>query len=67
MAVKKGAGRRVIVKQVKSHIGRDGITRSALRAIGLGRIGKSKELTVGPEVAGIIRQVCHLVTVDEVK
>jgi large subunit ribosomal protein L30 len=67
MAAKSGAVKRIVVKQIKSQIGRDGTVRDALKALGLGRIGKSKEFNVGPEIVGIIRQVSHLVSIDDVK
>ena len=72
MAAKSGAEKntavkRIVVKQVKSQIGRDVTVRNALKSLGLGRIGKSKEFNVGPEVVGIIRQVSHLVTINDVK
>ena len=40
-------------------------TRGTLRALGLGRIGKTNTLPDRPEIRGMIRHVPHLVTVSE--
>ena len=40
-------------------------TRGTLRALGLGRIGKTNTLPDRPEIRGMIRRVPHLVTVSE--
>ena len=39
-------------------------TRGTLRALGLGRIGKTNTLPDRPEIRGMIRRVPHLVTVS---
>lgn len=54
---------KVIVKQVKSNIGRPESQVKILKALGLGRIGKSKELADTPSVRGMIAKVAHLVEV----
>ena len=64
---KGSAGKKIVVRQVRGMSGHDQRTRRALCALGLGRIGKSREFQVNPALAGIIRQVSHLVTVDEAK
>jgi large subunit ribosomal protein L30 len=51
--------------QVRSSIGQSGRHRGTLRALGLGRIGKTNELDDGPVVAGMLRKVRHLVKVEE--
>ncbi len=51
------------VSQVRSSIGTIPRHRSTLRALGLGRIGKSNVLPDRPEIRGMIAQVTHLVTV----
>lgn len=56
---------KIIVKQIKSLIGRPEEQRKVVKALGLGRIGKSKELTDTPAVRGMIAKVSHLVTVVE--
>jgi large subunit ribosomal protein L30 len=54
------------VVQTKSAIGTRPAHRGTLRALGLGRIGKSKVLPDRPEIRGMIARVPHLVTVEEV-
>ena len=51
--------------QVRSGIGQSQRHRGTLRALGLGRIGKTAEHTDGPVVAGMLRKVRHLVKVEE--
>ena len=52
--------------QVKSAIGTKPVHRGTLRALGLGRIGKTHTLPDRPEIRGMIARVPHLVTVEEV-
>jgi large subunit ribosomal protein L30 len=54
------------VTQVKSSIGSKPKHRGTLRALGLGRIGKSHVLPDRPEIRGMIARVPHLVTVETV-
>lgn len=56
---------KVKVTQVKSQIGNSQRHRGTLRALGLGRIGKSNELEDGPVLAGMLRKVRHLVKVED--
>ena len=51
------------VTQVRSGIGNKPKAIGTLRALGLGRIGKSTEQTVSPELEGKLRHVAHLVSV----
>ena len=53
------------VTQVKSAIGSKPKHRGTLRALGLGRIGKSNTLPDRPEIRGMIARVPHLVQVEE--
>jgi large subunit ribosomal protein L30 len=55
---------RVKVTQVKSQIGESGPHRGTLRALGLGRIGRSAEHDETPVLAGMLRKVRHLVKVE---
>lgn len=55
------------VTQVKSGIGTKPKHRGTLRALGLGRIGRSNVLPDRPEVRGMIARVPHLVKVEEVQ
>ena len=57
---------RLKVTQVRSGIGTKPKHRGTLRALGLGRIGKSNVLPDRPEIRGMIAKVPHLVDVEEV-
>jgi large subunit ribosomal protein L30 len=52
------------VTQVRSTIGQSKRHEGTLRALGLGRIGKSAEHKPGRELEGMLRQVRHLVKVE---
>jgi len=54
------------VTQVKSSIGTKPKHRGTLRALGLGRIGKTNTLPDRPEIRGMIARVPHLVAVQAV-
>jgi large subunit ribosomal protein L30 len=51
--------------QVRSGIGQSQRHRGTLRALGLGKIGRTAEHDDGPVVAGMLRKVRHLVKVEE--
>ena len=57
---------RIKVVQVRSGIGTKPKHRGTLRALGLGRIGKSNVLPDRPEIRGMVAQVPHLVEVTSV-
>jgi len=52
------------VTQTGSSIGTKPKQRGTLRALGLGRIGKSRVHTDSPDVRGQIQKVPHLVSVE---
>jgi large subunit ribosomal protein L30 len=54
------------ITQTRSGIGSKPKQRGTLRALGLGRIGKSNTLPDRPEIRGMVAKVPHLVTVEEV-
>ena len=56
----------LIVTQVRSGIGAKPKQRGTLRALGLGRIGRSNTLPDRGEIRGMIARVPHLVQVKEV-
>jgi large subunit ribosomal protein L30 len=58
---------RLRVTQVRSQIGQTPRNRGTLRALGLGRIGRSAEHEESSQLAGMLRKVRHLVTVEEAK
>jgi large subunit ribosomal protein L30 len=55
------------VTQVKSGIGTKPKHRGTLRALGLGRIGRTNTLPDRPEIRGMLAKVPHLVQVEESK
>jgi large subunit ribosomal protein L30 len=55
------------VTQVRSQIGQSQRHRGTLRALGLGKIGRSAEHEESPQLAGMLRKVAHLVQVEESK
>ena len=57
--------RSIIVTQVRSGMHAKPKTRGTLRALGLGRIGKTNTLPDRPEIRGMIARVPHLISVEE--
>jgi large subunit ribosomal protein L30 len=57
--------KKVKVTQVRSAVGQSVRHEGTLRALGLGRIGRSAEHTETPALAGMLRHVRHLVRVEE--
>ena len=55
------------ITQTRSQIGQTERHRGTLRALGLGKIGRSVERQESPELAGMLRKVRHLVDVEEAK
>jgi large subunit ribosomal protein L30 len=53
------------VTQVRSAIGTKPKHRGTLRALGLGRIGKTNVLPDRPDTRGMIARVPHLIRVEE--
>ena len=58
---------KVRITQVRSQIGQSQRHRGTLRALGLGRIGRSVEREESKELAGMLRKVRHLVAVERVE
>ena len=54
------------ITQIRSQIGQSAKHRGTLRALGLGKIGRSAEHADSPQLAGMLRKVRHLVRVDDV-
>jgi large subunit ribosomal protein L30 len=55
---------KVRITQVRSEIGQSQRHRGTLRALGLGKIGRTAEHDDGPVLAGMLRKVRHLVKVE---
>ena len=53
------------ITQVRSAIGQSERHRGTLRALGLGKIGRTVEHDEGPVVAGMLRKVRHLVRIED--
>jgi large subunit ribosomal protein L30 len=56
---------KVRITQVRSQIGQTEKHRGTLRALGLGKIGRTVEHDDGPVLAGMLRKVRHLVKVED--
>ena len=56
---------RLKLTQVRSQIGQSHRHRGTLRALGLGKIGRTAEHDDNPAIAGMLRKVRHLVKVEE--
>ena len=52
------------ITQVRSQIGQSERHRGTLRALGLGRIGRTVEHQESPQLAGMLRKIRHLVHVE---
>jgi large subunit ribosomal protein L30 len=59
------ADKTLVIRQVRSPNGSSRKQRESLRALGLGRIGKSSERVDDPTVRGQLRKVGHLVEVSD--
>jgi large subunit ribosomal protein L30 len=55
----------VKVTQIRSGIGQNARNRGTLRALGLGKIGRTAEHKDSPELKGMLRKVRHLVRVED--
>jgi large subunit ribosomal protein L30 len=53
------------ITQVRSGIGQSDRHLGTLRALGLGKIGRSVEHADSPQLQGMLRQIRHLVTIEE--
>jgi large subunit ribosomal protein L30 len=53
------------ITQTRSAIGQSAKHRGTLRALGLGKIGRTAEHSESPQLAGMLRKVRHLVTVED--
>jgi large subunit ribosomal protein L30 len=56
---------KLTITQTRSQIGQTQKHRGTLRALGLGRIGRSVEREDTPETLGMLRKVRHLVRIEE--
>ncbi len=56
---------KVIITQTRSTIKRPENQKLTIKALGLGKINKSVEKELTPQIAGMIKKVSHLVSVKE--
>ncbi|MCH7512659.1 MAG: 50S ribosomal protein L30 [Bacteroidetes bacterium] len=56
---------KVRISQVRSIIKRPRNQKRTIKALGLGRIDRSVEVELTPQIAGMIRKVNHLISVTE--
>mgnify|MGYP001183225892 CR=1 FL=1 len=56
---------KVAITQVKSAIRRPGRQKLTLQALGLGKINRTVEKELNPQIQGMIEKVQHLVEVKE--
>lgn len=57
--------KKVIIKQVRSGIGRNIKQKRTLEALGLRKINHEREIELSPQVKGMINKVLHLIEVKE--
>ena len=55
---------KVIITQTRSTIKRPNNQKLTIQALGLGRINRSVEKELTPQIAGMIKKIGHLVTVE---
>jgi large subunit ribosomal protein L30 len=58
---------RLRLTQTGSAIGQSPRHRGTLRALGLGRIGKTRDHDASPAIQGMLRKVRHLVKIEEIE
>ena len=59
----KAATSRIRIRQVRSGIGFDRTQKATLKALGLGKIGRTREMPDNPQVRGMVAKIPHLVVV----
>jgi large subunit ribosomal protein L30 len=57
---------KVKITQIRSLIDRPKIQKETMKALGLGRIGKSNEIESNAAINGMIRKVNHLISVENI-
>ncbi|MEM6629764.1 MAG: 50S ribosomal protein L30 [Bacteroidota bacterium] len=58
---------KVKIKQIRSTIKRPKNQKATIQALGLGRINKTVEKEVTPQILGMIKKVSHLIQVEEIE
>ena len=52
------------ITQIKSVIDRPEVQKRTIKALGLGKINRSKEVEMNPAMTGMVNSVKHLLTVE---
>ena len=60
----ENVGKRVKVTQIRGTAGRPQRTKDTIAALGLGRPGRSREITLNPALIGMVKAVRHLIKVE---
>ena len=55
---------KVVITQTRSAINRPKKKKLTIKALGLGKLNRSVEKELTPQIAGMIRKVDHLVSVE---
>jgi large subunit ribosomal protein L30 len=63
MSAKAKQGGTVRVRQIKSGIGYNGQQKATLKALGLGKLNRTRELPDNVSVRGMLKKIPHLVAV----
>ena len=58
--------KRLRIKQVKSGIGRPKRQKRTLKALGLKKMNRSREIDASPQILGMIDNIKHLLSVEEI-
>ena len=64
-AERKQSGGGLRIRQIRSAIGYEKNQKATLRALGLGRVGRTRVLPDNPQVRGMIGKIPHLVRIVE--
>ncbi|ANQ51004.1 50S ribosomal protein L30 [Flammeovirga yaeyamensis] len=56
---------KIRITQVRSLIGRPERQKRTIKALGLGKINKTVEKDVNPQILGMVKAVDHLISVEE--
>jgi large subunit ribosomal protein L30 len=59
------SGASIHVRQVRSGIGFSVDQKATLKALGLGKVGKTRALPDNPQVRGMLNKISHLVRIVE--
>jgi large subunit ribosomal protein L30 len=62
-AAKSAASTTLHVRQVRSGIGYDKTQKATLKALGLGCVGRTREVPDNPSIRGMVAKIPHLVVI----